>query len=100
MADAVRRALVLCEQSQEIRIGGDFRVGVFGRPSECGPNHQSLSCWPSRVEGLGEVVRIADLVAALALLDELAGRIQEGLGPLPVDPEVLAQISARVPAPR
>ena len=99
MADAVRRALGLCDQNLEIHLGPDFQVGAFGKPLECGPNQTGRSCWPGGAEGPGDAVRIREIVAALARLDELAELVQQALGPSPIDPEVLARIRSRVPAP-
>ncbi len=101
MADAVRRALARCDPDLEIDLGGDFRIGIFGRPMECGPNLIGSNCFPPPgSKGSEEVVRIRDLVNTLAVLDELAGLVQEGLEQPSVDPRVFEQISARVPRPR
>ena len=101
MADAVRRALARCDPDLQIDLGGDFRIEMFGRPMECGPNLIGSHCFPPPgSKGSEEVVRIRDLVNTLAVLDELAGLVQGGLEQPSVDPGVLEQISARVPRPR
>ena len=96
IADAARRALGRCDPDQEIDLGADFRVGLFGRPGECGVNLIARNCWPG-ADGPGTVVRMGEVVSALALLDEIAGLVQKGLESSLADPETLGQIRSRIP---
>jgi hypothetical protein len=101
IADAVRRALGRCDQDLEIDLGAGFEVGPFGSPMLCGGvNSVGRICFPPPTVESGDIVRIRDLVAALALLDEIAGLVQRGLEPPPDMPEIVTGIVNRLPVPR